>query len=210
MYEHALRELNAPQPLNLLGKPLDVDPRVIFECLSPRNLVAVFLCCLLECKVVVVSALSVSFPLLLGEFVTHCMSPLKYCHVYAPVLPRSAAEELLQCPTPFLIGLSRAALDSQSLPADLVVVDADNDTVLLPPGIKDAMQAGELLVRQTTFALRPLRDALDRPLKRRDSCERGRMTTPVELCQMFVKDLLNDLEASCVLFEESGGRLALR
>lgn len=57
--------------------------------------------------------------------VTHSRSllePLSWSHVYVPLLPRRMAADLLQCPTPFILGLETATARELELPRDAIQV----------------------------------------------------------------------------------------
>eukprot|EP00600_Ochromonadales_sp_CCMP1393_P017868 CAMPEP_0175031520 /NCGR_PEP_ID=MMETSP0005-20121125/20861_1 /TAXON_ID=420556 /ORGANISM="Ochromonas sp., Strain CCMP1393" /LENGTH=203 /DNA_ID=CAMNT_0016291779 /DNA_START=54 /DNA_END=662 /DNA_ORIENTATION=- len=62
----------------------------------------------LEHKIVIVSSDRFTASVLLGEWLQQCLSPfLKWCYIYAPVAPLSLARHLIQCPTPYILGIQR-------------------------------------------------------------------------------------------------------
>lgn len=50
------------------------------------------------------------------------LQPLSWSHVYVPLLPRRMAADLLQCPTPFILGLETATAQELELPRDAIQV----------------------------------------------------------------------------------------
>jgi hypothetical protein len=67
------------------------------------------------------------------EAMYELIKPLKWLHVYAPVLPRCMLDHI-QCPTPFLIGICSSFAFKEDFPfvSDAVVVDMDNGSVKDP------------------------------------------------------------------------------
>lgn len=54
------------------------------------------------------------------------LHPLKWCHLYVPLVPEVMVDRLIGCPTPFVMGLHRKTylLRRQDFPADVVRVRA--------------------------------------------------------------------------------------
>ena len=48
------------------------------------------------------------------------LQPLSWSHVYVPLLPRRMAADLLQCPTPFILGLEASTARELELPKDAI------------------------------------------------------------------------------------------
>lgn len=64
------------------------------------------------------------------------LQPLSWSHVYVPLLPRRMAGDLLQCPTPYLLGLDSETASGLELPKDAMQVSAS--------GYSGSKQAGEI------------------------------------------------------------------
>jgi len=124
---------------------LDFSLRVVFESLSLANLVQVFVSVLLERKVLLVSSKYTCLTVC-AEALRALLLPLQWSHVYVPVLPRVMLD-MLQCPTPFLVGIHASYAWKHDFPfvTDLVVVDLDSDDVTsaaplaLPPALHAAL-----------------------------------------------------------------------
>lgn len=113
-----LAEINAPSlPF------LDVGIERLFARLPISILLRTFSCLLSERKVLFVST-SLSALVETAEGMRSLLFPLQWPHVFAPVLPL-ALHEFLQCPSPFLFGMSANSLAHCELPTDVVVVDLD-------------------------------------------------------------------------------------
>lgn len=112
---------------------IDFELETLFQCLNPRNLVLVFLALLLECKVLLISE-RLTLLTIAGEGLRFLLHPLKWCHVYVPLVPEVMIDHVIGCPTPFIMGLHRKTyLQRQDdFPADIVQVDLDNDYVEAP------------------------------------------------------------------------------
>ena len=80
----------------------------LFECLPPAEVIKLFTCLLLEKQVVLVS--SQHFLLsTCAEVITSLLYPLRWSHVYIPILP-APLFGVLHAPMPFLIGLHTDAM----------------------------------------------------------------------------------------------------
>ena len=136
------------------GGAQDLDFEMVFRSLNPRNIVTVLIAFMLEFKIAVVSS-KVSSLTVLGELLKTLISPLRWSHVYVPVLPKSMGGELLQCPTPFFVGLLRENFDASHVPADVCLLDLENDACRVPPTLGRALYAGRRLARNLDQLMRP-------------------------------------------------------
>ena len=118
-------------PLNRLPQ-LNCSLRPIFESLSPRNLINVFVCTLLERRM-----LFTSYDLqLVSQVLTGIQSllfPLRWQSPYIPILP-SCMVEVLHAPVPLLVGAHHDLLDQldPSILEEFVMINLDEDRVNLP------------------------------------------------------------------------------
>uniref|UniRef100_A0A7S1TYQ9 UDENN domain-containing protein n=1 Tax=Phaeomonas parva TaxID=124430 RepID=A0A7S1TYQ9_9STRA len=81
----------------------------LFECLRPADIICLFTCLLLEKHVVLIS--SQQFLLsTASEAVTSLLFPLRWSHVYIPILP-APLFGVLHAPMPFLIGMHTDAIE---------------------------------------------------------------------------------------------------
>lgn len=110
---------------------MDFSLQLLFETLDIATVITVFAALLLECRVLfiskyysVLSRLAESFRVLLH--------PLKWPHVYLPILP-GLMIDVMQCPTPFLIGCNKEVLTPeilQELGTEVMVVDLDKSQII--------------------------------------------------------------------------------
>jgi hypothetical protein len=64
--------------------------------------------------------------------------------------------DILQCPTPFIVGMYRTEdVERTLIPSDVVVVDMDNGSVRVPSQLLRPFRAGKLLVKLCENILRP-------------------------------------------------------
>lgn len=97
----------------------------LFEILNPRLVIDVLCCALSESRILFHTADLSKLPIVCECIVT-LLYPLKWSHVYLPVVP-SPLLDLIEAPVPFILGTHSSWL--QQLPcdclADLVTVDCD-------------------------------------------------------------------------------------
>ena len=136
------------------GGAQDIDCDTIFRALNPRNIVTVLVAFMLEFKIAVVSSKVTSLTVL-GELLKVLISPLRWSHIYVPVLPKNMSGELLQCPTPFFVGLLRENFDASVVPSDVCLLDLENDACRVPPALSKTLYAGRRLSRSLDQLMRP-------------------------------------------------------
>ena len=63
------------------------------------------------------------------------MFPMRYSHVFIPILPSSLIE-VLSTPTPFIIGIHAAHKPDMSDLLDVIMVDLDGGAITIPENLK--------------------------------------------------------------------------
>ncbi len=103
---------------------------VLFRQLGVSNVLTLFCACMTEMKVLVYSR---SCSRLSGACtaLAAIMYPMRYSHVFIPVLPSSLLE-VLSTPTPFIIGVSSAHEREVADLLDVVKVDLDGGAIQVP------------------------------------------------------------------------------
>lgn len=124
---------------------LDHSVRLLFDTLDVSTVLTVFTAALFECRILFLSSY-LSVLLKVSESLRALMYPLLWPHVYLPVLPRRMLQ-YLECPTPFIFGVDKNALDAATmqelLNEELLVVDLDKGCVLrgeIPCALPDKLQ----------------------------------------------------------------------
>ncbi|CAD7928446.1 unnamed protein product [Amoebophrya sp. A120] len=123
-----LRNYSVLDPASLAR---DFTFRPLLGCLNVKNLVYLFFLLLTEKKIVLAaSKRSLSLLTLISEAVKALLFPFQWHHVYIPTLPRHMWI-ILECPTPFLVGVHHDSITAivRACPSDVVVFDLDNDEV---------------------------------------------------------------------------------
>lgn len=186
------------------GGAHDVDMEMIFKALNPRNIVTILVAFMLEFKIAVVSSKLTSLTVL-GEILKTLITPLRWSHIYVPVLPKTMSMELLQCPTPFFVGLLRENFDTSSVPQDVCLLDLENDACRVPAVLAKALYAGRRLARSLDELMRPtLFKCDDVDLSTSNAAGSGSRHGPllvrdiIRLCKGFVADVLEGVEECCV------------
>lgn len=129
---------------------------LLFKQMGIRNVIWLFMAALTEHKILFHSE---SFSRL-----TDCCTgliallyPMKYTHVFIPILPTSLIE-VLSTPTPFIMGVhSMHQLEISEL-LDVIVVDVDGGAITLPDNLKIHMVGEPLLSKvqqELTMVLKP-------------------------------------------------------
>ena len=122
--------------------------------INPKNLVALFFALMLEQKIAVISSKLTALTCL-GEFLREALVPFHWNHVYVPVLPKKMSSQILDCPTPFFVGIQRDFFDAKAVPSDVCVLDLDHDACRMSPELTKALKAGRRIIRGLDLILRP-------------------------------------------------------
>ena len=96
-------------PLNQPNAWSSLPAQPLFECLDPENILKVFTAVLTERQTVFISS-QLSLLTLAAETVTSLMYPLRWVHVYVPVLPLPLIG-ILAAPLPFIVGILTSHLE---------------------------------------------------------------------------------------------------
>jgi hypothetical protein len=100
----------------------------VLKALGPRTMCLVLTALLCEKKVIMVSK-HLSLLTMMGSVLLRLLRPLSWSHVYLPLAPLRIARDLLQCPTPFLLGIPASYLqeaDPFPIPGDAAFVHLDS------------------------------------------------------------------------------------
>ena len=102
---------------------------VLFHCFSSTSLIIIWKLLLLEQKIVIHSSIDALLTPICEALLT-LLFPLKWQGVYIPLCPAHMCH-LLECPTPFLLGLSTRQLPRRLklLSDDIYIIDADHDRI---------------------------------------------------------------------------------
>eukprot|EP00984_Skeletonema_dohrnii_P021578 scaffold10823_cov126-Skeletonema_dohrnii-CCMP3373.AAC.2 len=137
-FEVQLEILNTPirfwappanQPIAYVSLPF----QVLFECLDISNVLFAWYSLACERKVLLVSQ-QVSLLTVCSEILCSLLFPMKWSHLYIPVLPRSLCP-MLDAPMPYLCGISRANFPYavQEISDETIVVDLDRNVITMGP-----------------------------------------------------------------------------
>jgi len=119
----------ADLPIPYVSLPL----RVLFECLDVGNVLFAWYSLACEGKVLLVSS-QLSLLTVCGEILCSLLFPMRWSHLYIPVLPRSLCP-MLDAPMPYLCGISRANFTYavEDISDETIVIDLDRNTVTQGP-----------------------------------------------------------------------------
>ena len=133
--------------------------RQLTDCLPPTSLALLFVTALLEQKIILSSGRrSVLHTACVG--LTTLLRPLQWTHLLVPLVPGALANDLIQYPAPFILGVPSEDADSidllSNLPRDVTLVDLDVGRVILAPdfGQNNDMCRGTADTLATARALR--------------------------------------------------------
>lgn len=106
----------------------------LLNSLPPIPLALTFITCLLEQKIVLSSSRR-SILLSISTILRELLSPLEWSHLFVPLVPTTLANDLVQYPAPFILGIPSEDKGSMellnSLPEDVTLVDLDVGRVIL-------------------------------------------------------------------------------
>ncbi|CAM6088951.1 unnamed protein product [Calypogeia fissa] len=123
--ENFLLSVEAPPKSGLPYAAMSFQP--VVQCLDIDNVIRLFTAVLLERRVLL-RASKYSVLTMVAEALTHLIYPIKWQHVYIPVL-FYAGVDYIDAPTPYLMGL-HSGVDTSTLSMDGVVdVDLDSNQV---------------------------------------------------------------------------------
>jgi len=117
----------ADQPIAYVSLPY----QVLFECLDIGNILFAWYTLACERKVLLVSS-QLSLLTVCSEILCSLLFPMKWSHLYIPVLPRSLTP-MLDAPMPYLCGISRENFGYavEDISDETVVVDLDRNVITL-------------------------------------------------------------------------------
>lgn len=128
--EVAVRELRLyarKEAINELPGSRTVDIYALFRCLTIPNIVTLFEYALAESRIIFVSSHTAMLQLACAALVS-LLYPLKWAHVYIPVLPQRLIQAL-EAPCPYIAGVERRHESFDLLTDDFCIVDLDENTI---------------------------------------------------------------------------------
>eukprot|EP00049_Salpingoeca_infusionum_P016762 m.347249 g.347249 ORF g.347249 m.347249 type:complete len:1537 (+) comp16144_c0_seq26:211-4821(+) len=150
-------------PSSTLQAPHEVVS-LLFQCLSPADIVKLVLGALFEHKLVLVSDKHCLLHAA-NEAILQLLFPFTYAFVAIPVLPDSLLD-FVAAPTPYMMGVHRLSFDRMDTLDDVIVADLDTGQVTYPSG-DNALHipvptTATLLQRTLTLILHPQLAMVDR------------------------------------------------
>jgi hypothetical protein len=133
--------------------------QTLTECLPPTPLALMFVAALLEQKIVLSSSRRSTLHSA-ATALAALLRPLRWSHLLVPLVPATLAQDLLQYPAPFILGIPSEDADNMNLlsnlPPDVTLVDLDVGRVILAPafGHDNEMVRGSKNAEATVRALR--------------------------------------------------------
>jgi len=123
----------ADQPIPYVSLPF----QELFECLDIGNILYAWYTLACEQKVLLVSS-QLSLLTVCAEILASLLFPMKWSHLYIPILPRSLSP-MLDAPMPYLCGISRENFmyACEDISDETVVVDLDRNVITLGPNTPD-------------------------------------------------------------------------
>ena len=121
--------------------------------------------------------------------------------------------EILQCPTPFIIGIPREYCRNDSLPEDACVVDLDNDFIQVPQHLHRALCAARRLSRAIDLQCRPELHNCDSVVASGPAAvlvdPQRQALEIIRLCKQFIADMMTGMKECCYVVNDKGEELAL-
>ena len=167
--------------------------RLLAACLPGRGLARAVAQLLVEGRVVLTSDCTGAVAGAVAAL-RSCLRPLAWQHVYAPVVPRCVALQLLDCPVPFLLGMPSALLDP-----------SDPHALSLPPSVlRVDLDAGEVAGGEASG---PCEAATGRLARRLAALRRAGAAPEAHAAALesFVRDVLGGAAAATLRLRAAGG-----
>ena len=213
----------------------DYDSSIVFDALSPKNLVTVLIAFLLEYRIVAVSSRTLSASTHLGEWLKDAIHPLKYAHVYSPLVPPCIGLQLIHCPAPFFIGMKRtskidevvesederdrekikgrrgkSASSKDNSSCGLLLIDLDRDECSMPQDLCLLVKSARLLIRALEDLLYPRLSGCDEIVSiEKVSNASAKGYQALQLCRQFVGSLLEGSRKSCLRAEDGDEHIVI-
>lgn len=97
---------------------------------------------------------------MVGEWIKQAIHPLKWCHIYAPVVPHRMGRELLDCPAPYLLGIQQPTASEHFngisvTTDDVILVDLDRNVVKMSASLMDMVDCSMRLVDKIAVIMTP-------------------------------------------------------
>lgn len=205
----------------------------LLQNLPPTPLALLFVTALLEQKIVIASSRrSVLLSATVG--LTKMLKPLKWCHLIVPRVPSSLANDLIQYPAPFILGLPSEDPEMteliRDLPEDVTLVDLDVGRVILAPlfahqselgrGVQNSASTARELRSQVLYLAQCLGSVFGNTIDANTwSCDRPAPSlTPTQnnvnasrfdllrgVCRDFLNELVAGTASCCYWMEEESG-----
>lgn len=189
----------------------DFEPGIFFDQISPRNIALIIHASLLGIKVIAVSEGSSSAFFCFCEWIKAAIHPLPLSSIILPLLNNDLAKDILTCPVPFLIGVSKETYDYLSMnglvPDDVMVMDLELDLIQIPQIFKGAvLQGANNLALDINRAIRPDFFSSDKPTRPYGLLSgRSRANIALSKCRSFSENLSNLCLRNCVKFIDTDG-----
>jgi hypothetical protein len=157
--------------------------RQLTDCLTPTPLALLFVTALLEQKIVLSSSRR-SVLHAASVALVSMLRPLKWSHLLVPLVPSALAQDLIQYPAPFILGIPSEDAGNMNLlnglPNDVTLVDLDVGRVILAPsfaldnemahGTADATMTARALRSQVLYLAQSLGNLFGTSLRRETWC----------------------------------------
>lgn len=100
---------------------------------------------------------------MVGEWIKQAIHPLKWCHIYAPVVPHRMGKELLDCPAPYLLGIQQPTasehFNSMTITTttddNVILIDLDRNVVRMSLSLMEMVDCSMRLVDKIAAILTP-------------------------------------------------------
>ena len=205
---------------------VDYDSAIVFDAISPKNLVTVLVAFLLEYRIVAVTSKALSACTHLGEWLKDAIYPLKYAHVYSPLVPQDIGLQLIHCPAPFFIGMKRSSKIDEIVESEderdkeksrgrrgcspgrgdsncgMFLIDLDRDECSMPQDLCFLLKSARHLIRELESILSPNLYGCDDLIPRNRNTSTSSLANQshevMRLCRRFVSSLLDGAKDSCL------------
>jgi hypothetical protein len=188
-------KFNAAIDLKINSEIIDhTAANIVKELFTARSLTILFIACLLEARIVIISDNYFSANTFIANFLMELIAPFKWQHIVEPIIPDKNLCEILAMPFPYICGTRMNYLPEQLLLDELFIFEIDRGTVKAPNNLLNILRTGTGLAYDLEKLFKPFCANIDSFYGHANNCFLN-LSAIVSLCNNWVKSKLTFVSA---------------
>ncbi len=135
--------------------------QIIKEIFNAVSLTNILIACLLEARILFVSANSISAHAHAIEYIIQLIFPFKWAHLIEPIIPSSKFLEFLQMPFPFICGIPIHFLDEEISTEEIIIFNIDTGKIIASNYFSNIFEVGLPLANKLEKIFKPVLQNID-------------------------------------------------